>query len=141
MKAPNQPLSEAGQKIHQHISMLNFRPRRWLIFLSRVTSSVLKSVTIGIGAFIHISKAYARVVSFGFTSCIIFLMQNYTADFTRDRRNETSCKCKRICEKVGIGCAKATQCVWGMAAECLELTDEMRLVGISAVSSHGGIVA
>ena len=33
--------------------------------------SVLKNVTIGIGAFIHISKAYARQVSWGFTSFIL----------------------------------------------------------------------
>ncbi|EXY83410.1 hypothetical protein M079_3456 [Bacteroides fragilis str. 3996 N(B) 6] len=33
--------------------------------------SVLKNVTIGIGAFIHISKAYARLVSWGFTSFIL----------------------------------------------------------------------
>ena len=40
--------------------------------LSLDTSRVFISVTIGIGAFIHISKAYARDVYFGFTSCIIF---------------------------------------------------------------------
>ena len=57
--------------MHQHISILNFRPCRRLMRRSRVTSSVLNSVTIGIGAFIHISKAYARVVSFGLTSFII----------------------------------------------------------------------
>ncbi len=62
----------------QHINILNFRPRFRLICRKRVTSRVLINVTIGIGAFIHISKAYALVVSFGFTSCIIvFLMQSY----------------------------------------------------------------
>ena len=43
--------------MHQHISILNFSLRRRLIRRSRVTSSVLNSVTIGIGAFIHASKA------------------------------------------------------------------------------------
>ena len=37
----------------------------------RDTLSVLKNVTIGMGAFIHISKAYARLVSWGFTSFIL----------------------------------------------------------------------
>ena len=37
--------------------MLNFKFRLLLSFTRRVTSSVLNSVTIGIGAFIHISKA------------------------------------------------------------------------------------
>lgn len=47
------------------------------------------NVTIGIGAFIHISNAYARVVSAGLTSCIIFLMQSYADIFAWDRRKET----------------------------------------------------
>ena len=42
-----------------------------LIFTRRDTLSVLKNVTIGMGAFIHISKAYARLVSWGFTSFIL----------------------------------------------------------------------
>ena len=58
--------------MHQHMSILNFSLRRRLIRHSRVTSRVLNSVTIGIGAFIHISNAYVRVVPFGLTSCIIF---------------------------------------------------------------------
>ena len=75
--------------MHQHMSILNFSLRRRLIRHSRVTSRVLNSVTIGIGAFIHISKAYALVVSFGLTSCIFFLMQNYHFAFRPDRRKGT----------------------------------------------------
>ena len=43
--------------------LLYFMPDFLLIFTRRDTLSVLKNVTIGIGAFIHISKAYARLVS------------------------------------------------------------------------------
>ena len=57
--------------MHQHINILNFMPDFRLIFTRRDTLSVLKNVTIGIGAFIHISKAYARLVSWGFTSFIL----------------------------------------------------------------------
>ena len=41
-----------------------------LVLTTRVTSIVLKNVTIGLGAFIHNPKAWARLVSFGFTSRI-----------------------------------------------------------------------
>ena len=61
----------AARPMHQHISMLNFSPFRLLMRTSRVTSSVRKNVTIGMGAFIHISNAYARVVSLGFISFIV----------------------------------------------------------------------
>jgi len=57
--------------MHQHINILNFMPDFRLIFTRRDTLSVLKNVTIGIGAFIHISKAYARLVSWEFTSFIL----------------------------------------------------------------------
>ena len=61
----------AARPMHQHRSMLNFKPFRRLILRSRVTSKVLKSVTMGTGDFIHIAKASARVVSWGFISCFI----------------------------------------------------------------------
>ena len=43
--------------MHQHISILNFKPLRLLTLRIVLTSMVRNSVTIGIGAFIHISKA------------------------------------------------------------------------------------
>ena len=54
--------------------MLNFMPVLWLILTRRETLNVLKMVTIGMGAFIHISKAYARLVSWGLTAfiCVLF---------------------------------------------------------------------
>ena len=61
----------AALPMHQHINILNFMPDFRLIFTRRDTLSVLKNVTIGMGAFIHISKAYARLVSWGFTSFIL----------------------------------------------------------------------
>ena len=57
--------------MHQHINMLNFSFFLLLALTSGVTSNVLKKVTMGMGASIHISNAYARVVSFGFTSFIM----------------------------------------------------------------------
>ena len=57
--------------MHQHISMLNFKPCRRLSFSSRVTSKVFTIVTIGIGDCIHISNALALLVVLGSTSLII----------------------------------------------------------------------
>ena len=57
--------------MHQQSSMLNFSPRRRLTLQSRVTSKVFVSVTIGMGDFIHSSKAVARFVSLGLISCFI----------------------------------------------------------------------
>ena len=54
--------------------MLNFIPFLLLTLTNRVTSMVLKKVTIGLGAFIHNSKACARVVSSGLTSFVILLI-------------------------------------------------------------------
>lgn len=51
-------------------NMLNFIPVLRLILTRRDTSSVLKKVTMGIGAFIHVLNAYARLVSSGFTTFI-----------------------------------------------------------------------
>ena len=61
----------AALPMHQHISILNFIPDFLLILTRRLTSKILKNVTIGIGAFIQSSNAYARVVSLGFISLIV----------------------------------------------------------------------
>ena len=45
-----------------------------LILTRRLTSKILKNVTIGIGAFIQSSNAYARVVSLGFISLIVRIL-------------------------------------------------------------------
>ncbi len=58
--------------MHQHISVLNFTPLFLLIFSRLPTFIVFTSVTIGIGAVIHISKANARLVSWGLICCFIF---------------------------------------------------------------------
>ena len=58
--------------MHQHISVLNLTPLFRLVFSSLLTFIVFTSVTIGIGAVIHISKANARGVSLGLISCFIF---------------------------------------------------------------------
>ena len=55
----------------QQSSMLNFIPRRRLTLQSLVTSKVLVSVTIGMGDFVHSSKAMALLVSLGLISCFI----------------------------------------------------------------------
>ena len=56
-------MPEAALPMHQHISMFSL-VLSFLLILTKieVTSSVLKNVTIGIGACIHILYAYARVV-------------------------------------------------------------------------------
>ena len=54
--------------MHQHISMLNFKPFFRAIFTRRLTSSVFTSVTIGIGDVIHSLNATALFVSSGFIS-------------------------------------------------------------------------
>jgi hypothetical protein len=66
---------DAALPMHQQSSMLNFSPRRRLTLQSRVTSKVFVSVTIGMGDFIHSSKAVARLVSLGLTSCFILIIQ------------------------------------------------------------------
>ena len=67
-------MSLAALPMHQHISMFSFMPVLRLTFTNRVMSNVFTNVTIGIGDFIHISKAYARVDSWGIISVFIFLM-------------------------------------------------------------------
>lgn len=47
----------AAFPMHQHISILNFNPVRLLTRTRRVTFIVLKKVTMGMGAPIHISNA------------------------------------------------------------------------------------
>jgi len=47
-------------------------PRLRLTLQSRDTSKVYVNVTIGMGDFIHSSKAMARFVSLGLISCFIF---------------------------------------------------------------------
>ena len=59
--------------MHQHSSMLNFMPRCRLTLRSRVTSKVFVNVTIGMGDFIHSSKAMALLVSLGLISCFILI--------------------------------------------------------------------
>ena len=49
-------------------------PRRRLTLQSLVTSKVFVSVTIGMGDFIHSSKAMALFVSLGLISCFIVFM-------------------------------------------------------------------
>jgi hypothetical protein len=61
--------------MHQLSSMLNFSPRRRLTLQSLVTSKVFVSVTIGMGDFIHSSKAMALLVSLGLISCFILISQ------------------------------------------------------------------
>ncbi len=56
--------------IHQHMSILNLKFLLLLNLNNLLTFKVLKNVSIGIGAFIHISKAYALVVVWGLTSFI-----------------------------------------------------------------------
>ncbi len=60
--------------MHQHSNILNFNPRLRLTLQSRVTSKVLVSVTIGMGDFVHNSKAMALLVSLGLISCFIVLL-------------------------------------------------------------------
>ncbi len=56
--------------MHQQRSRLNFKRRLRLSPTSLVTSRVLKSVTMGMGACIQSRKASARFVSFGSSSFI-----------------------------------------------------------------------
>lgn len=69
--------------MHQHISILNLSPLLRPILTSRDTSKVLKKVTIGIGAFIHFSNAYAHVVVSGSISPKPFNFGYFLALFTR----------------------------------------------------------
>ncbi len=67
-------LIEQGQIIgERNIARTDFMPVFRLILTRRDTLRILKNVTIGMGAFIHISKAYARLVSWGFTSFMLLL--------------------------------------------------------------------
>ena len=54
--------------MHQQSSMLNFSPFFQLSRTSGVTSSVLKNVTMGLGASIQSSNAAARLVALGSTA-------------------------------------------------------------------------
>ena len=54
--------------------MLNFIPRCRLTLQSLVTSKVLVNVTIGMGDFVHSSKAMALLVSLGLISCFILFI-------------------------------------------------------------------
>jgi hypothetical protein len=65
--------------MHQHSNLLNFKPLRLHTLHRGVTSNVLVSVTIGIGDFIHIWNAHARLVSLGFTSCFIVSIYTFCA--------------------------------------------------------------
>ena len=57
--------------MHQHSSRLNFKPGLRPSLTSRVTSRVLDSVTMGMGAFIQRAKAWARGVCLGSSSSIL----------------------------------------------------------------------
>ena len=58
--------------MHQQRSILNLYPRFRLMRTNAVTSSVFIRVTMGMGAFIHSSKANSREVLLGSTSFILF---------------------------------------------------------------------
>ena len=66
-------VSLAVWPIHQHISVLNLMPLFLLTFTNLLTFIVFTNVTIGIGAVIHISKANARLVSWGCTSVFMII--------------------------------------------------------------------
>lgn len=53
----NSFMSLAAFPTHQHINILNFSLVRLLIWVRRVTSIVLKKVSMGMGAFIYNSNA------------------------------------------------------------------------------------
>ncbi len=57
--------------MHQHMSMFSFKPFRWLNLSTRPTLKVFTNVTLGMGAFFHISKDCARSVVLGSISVFI----------------------------------------------------------------------
>ena len=69
----NSFILDAALPMHQQSSILNFIPRCRLTLQSLVTSKVLVNVTIGMGDFVHSSKAMALLVSLGLISCFILL--------------------------------------------------------------------
>ncbi len=67
--------------MHQQMSMFNFNPFRRLNLTTRPTSKVFTNVTLGMGAFFHISKDCARSVVLGSISVFIrvkfYITNNY----------------------------------------------------------------